>query len=49
MEHSGGDDSDENWNTDDELEIDNFQSSPSSSPVHFMSETSIGPDGVSAY
>ncbi|KAG7550732.1 Ubiquitin-associated domain [Arabidopsis thaliana x Arabidopsis arenosa] len=44
VEHSGGDGDDVNWNTDDdEHEIDNFQFSPSSSPVHFMSETSYGP------
>ncbi|XP_010420192.1 PREDICTED: DNA (cytosine-5)-methyltransferase DRM1-like isoform X1 [Camelina sativa] len=42
VEHSGGDVSDEIWNSDDEFEIDNYQSSP----MHSMSETSGGPAGV---
>ncbi|XP_010492372.1 PREDICTED: DNA (cytosine-5)-methyltransferase DRM1-like isoform X3 [Camelina sativa] len=41
VEHSGGD---EIWNSDDELEIDNYQSSP----VHSMSETSGGPAGTTS-
>ncbi|XP_010420108.1 PREDICTED: DNA (cytosine-5)-methyltransferase DRM2-like [Camelina sativa] len=37
---SAGDDDYVDWNTDDDLEIDNFQSSPS--PVHSRAETLVG-------
>lgn len=47
VDHSVGDDNDVNWNTDDEVEIDNFQFYPSSSPVHSMNETLIGRTDVS--
>lgn len=39
---SAGDDDYVDWNTDDDLEIDNFQSSPQSSPVQSRAETLVG-------
>ncbi|KAL1205983.1 DNA (cytosine-5)-methyltransferase DRM2 [Cardamine amara subsp. amara] len=39
---SGGDEDYVDWNTDDDLEIDNFQFSPSSSPVQPRAETLVG-------
>ncbi|CAL9230284.1 unnamed protein product [Arabidopsis halleri] len=39
---SAGDDDFVDWNTDDDLEIDNFQSSPPSSPIQSRVETLVG-------